>query len=348
MFDRTMSSLKNITHGMPTGFLLSALLLAATVPMTQIANANTNSSHIILNNKAVINNANNCDSTENNSVKVKKPSSKYQREQQNISCMLSQLQAYQQKDNSVLQHYFSYKAQAWLTYANHEYSINSRTDAGSHALQLGSAILQALQKGTEHQLSLTTDIPQTSALMRPDLWATLTALTDSDGMSAAPRELAYSEVALIWAAADQCEYGLRSAGAHFRMADRWLEQAREAYVNTHDSKSNVALEERINRYFKQYAPLDMGDGQCRGQVLPINTHILSKETLSKDILHTLPLDTPPLNIESSSTEFLHIEVSRTIIASNIVSSSIMPHIISDTPTNPIVMPSPSTTYQLTY
>jgi hypothetical protein len=52
------------------------------------------------------------------------------------------------------------------------------------------------------------------------------------------------------------------------MADRWLEQAREAFVNTHDSTTNVALEGLIVRYYKEYAPLDSSDDICNGQVLP--------------------------------------------------------------------------------
>ena len=52
------------------------------------------------------------------------------------------------------------------------------------------------------------------------------------------------------------------------MADRWLEQAREAYVNNHDSKTNVALQDLIVRYYKQYAPLDAIADRCAGQILP--------------------------------------------------------------------------------
>jgi len=54
------------------------------------------------------------------------------------------------------------------------------------------------------------------------------------------------------------------------MADRWLEQAREAYVNENDSQTNVALETSIVSYYKQYAPLDASDDVCRGQDLTPN------------------------------------------------------------------------------
>lgn len=189
--------------------------------------------------------------------------------------MLTQLHIYQQNDKPARQQYLAYKAQAWLNYAYHEDSIKSTTAAGKQALLAGSAIFKALQNEDDENLNITTDIPSTSALMRPDLWATLSALKNSDGINDAPKELAFSEVALIWAAANQCENGYQQSGLHFRRADRWLEQAREAYINAHNSQTNVALEERINHYYKQYALLDPSPDVCRGQVLPSSTQALN-------------------------------------------------------------------------
>ena len=196
-------------------------------------------------------------------------SSKAQSVQQRaMDCMLNELQTYQQKNMSARQQYFAYKAQAWLNYANHKDSMNSRSDVGVEAAQTAENILQALKNDKVDELVLIEDIPSTSALMRPDLWATLSALKDSGGIDSAPREIAFSEVSLIWAATDQCERGAKSSNSHFRMADRWLEQGREAFVNAHDSKTNVALEELTVRYYEQYAPLDSTNDRCTGQVLP--------------------------------------------------------------------------------
>lgn len=192
-------------------------------------------------------------------------------QQRSISCMMVQLQQYQQQEYPARQQYLAYKAQAWLNYAHHQASTNSKTTTGRHAFQEGSNILTALNNGTDEQINLTPDIPKTSALMRPDLWATLNALKNSGGIALAPRELAFSEVTLVWAAAEQCAQGWQQSGTHFRMSERWLEQAREAYVNAHTSKENVALEERINRYFKQYESLDTGEDKCQGQVFPNTT-----------------------------------------------------------------------------
>ena len=190
-------------------------------------------------------------------------------QQRAMSCMLAELQQYQQKDKTAQQQYFAYKAQAWLNYAIHKDSINSRSPAGLEAAQSAEAILQALKKGSEKDIPLTQDIPESSALMRPDLWATLSALKVSGAIINAPRELAFSEVALIWAAHEQCEKKSRQAATHFRMADRWLEQAREAFINTHDDKTNVTVEALSVRYYEQYAPLDSTNDRCTGQILPL-------------------------------------------------------------------------------
>lgn len=192
-----------------------------------------------------------------------------------IDCKLAELKHFQDeainnatlstlsKSQAARQQYLAYKAQAWLNYATHENSIKSHTAAGNHALQSADIILQALKNSNEQTLDLNPDIPASSALMRPDLWAMLTALKESGGIEQAPRELAFSEVSLVWAAADCCEHGTRQSGSHFRMVDRWLEQAREAYINAHDSETNVALEAMTNRYYKQYALVDSNDDSCR-------------------------------------------------------------------------------------
>lgn len=187
--------------------------------------------------------------------------------QRSISCMQAQLQTYQQKSMSVRQQYFAYKAQAWLSYAIHKNSMNSRSGAGLQAEKMAEDILTVLNKGAEQDLPLIQDIPSNSTLMRPDLWATITALKESDGLASAPREIAFSEVSLIWAATDHCERGGRETGSQFRMADRWLEQAREAYVNAHDSQTNVALQELILSYYKKYVLLGASDEVCLGQAL---------------------------------------------------------------------------------
>jgi len=203
-----------------------------------------------------------------NSTETLAPSKAQSAQQRAMDCMLNELQTYQQKNMSAQQQYFAYKAQAWLNYATHKNSMNNRSDAGVEAAQTAENILQALKNDKVEELALIEDIPSTSALMRPDLWATLSALKDSGSINSAPREIAFSEVSLIWAATDQCERGAKSSNSHFRMADRWLEQAREAFVNTHDSTANVALEGLIVRYYKEYAPLDSSDDTCNGQILP--------------------------------------------------------------------------------
>ena len=222
--------------------------------------------------------------------------------QQAIACMQLQLKAYQLASMSARQQYFAYKAQAWLNYANHEDGIKSTTAAGDYAFNDAEMILQALQNGSEANLNLVNDIPETSALMRPDLWANVSALKDSGGIISAPRELAFSEVGLVWAAADHCEHGWRSSSSHFRMADRWLEQAREAFVNANDSAASVAMQDLTVSYFKQYESLDPSDDVCRGQVLssstqlPMALSIANAATInSVDVASTIPSTEPSVS-----------------------------------------------------
>ncbi len=243
--------------------IATSTVLVSTLLLTVASSTRAASS---INTDTTVNNAfENSDNYCLNNIEAKTYHTKYQSARRRaIDCMQTQLRAYQTIQSTTRQQYFAYKAQAWLNYAAHEDSIKSYTLAGTQALQAGATILKALQQTDEDLLSLTTDIPSTSALMRPDLWAIISALKDTGGIDSAPRELAFSEVSLVWAAADHCEHGARQSGSHFRMADRWLEQAREAYVNAHDSATNVALEALTDSYYKQYAPLDPSDDVCRG------------------------------------------------------------------------------------
>lgn len=239
--------------------LISGVLLLTAAMVTSASASN----HHVLPVAALKNDPSLCANLQTPSHSLKNKSAR----QRSINCMLSQLQTYQQKSMSARQQYFAYKAQAWLNYATHKNSMNSRSDVGLRAEKMAENILTVLNKGTEQDLPLIQDIPTNSTLMRPDLWATLSALKDNDGIASAPREIAFSEVSLIWAAADYCERGDRESGSQFRMADRWLEQAREAYVNAHDSDTNVALETLIVSYYKKYELLASSDDVCLGQVL---------------------------------------------------------------------------------
>ncbi|MGB2140517.1 MAG: hypothetical protein ACPHVZ_09160 [Psychrobacter sp.] len=277
--------------------LSSSLLLA--LGLTTLTSAQA---AISLNENAKISpvtTANYCNDNADNNEPASRYTTFQSPRQRAIACMQLQLKEYQLASMNAEQQYFAYKAQAWLNYANHEDSINSTTAAGDYAFNDAQMILQALQEGQEDKLDLMTDIPETSALMRPDLWANISALKDSGGIASAPRELAFSEVSLVWAAADHCEHGFRSSGSHFRMADRWLEQAREAFVNANDSAASLAMQELAVSYYEQYKSLDPSDDVCRGQVLtpampaPISLSITDAATADRiNIASTIPSTEP--------------------------------------------------------
>ena len=103
--------------------------------------------------------------------------------------------------------------------------------------------------------------------MRPDLWAYLSALQEKGATTLTPREMAFAEVSLLWAATAQCARGWRESTPHFRMASRYLMQADIAYRN-HNPEDSAALSDLIQRYYQAYLPLDSTDDKCQGQVLP--------------------------------------------------------------------------------
>ena len=287
---------------------LSAITLVAFLPLAQAADNNPNNKNLAHVTTSTVSYCYDDKSAQNAHTKSQRS------EQQTIDCLLTELASYQQNPLTTRQQYFAYKAQAWLNYASYENSIKSHSSAGSHALKAAATILQKLQSNADKDLSLTTDIPSTSALMRPDLWATVSALKsstldNSNSKIIAPRELAFSEVALIWAAAEQCAHGGHQSGTHFRMAERWLEQAREAYVNAHGSKTNVALENSIVDYYKQYAPSDPQDDICRGQSLPLTSHTansndVKKSPLAQSITLKMTMPTAKYNIGHETIKHL--------------------------------------------
>ena len=188
-----------------------------------------------------------------------------------IDCMFTALKPYQQTQSVSSQAhnidnnsaYFAYKAQAWLAYAYSEDSEKSLTSAGAYALNEGLNILTKLQDNKAEQLALTTDIPPTSAIMRPDLWASLVALKKSDAIADNPRKLAFAEVQLVWAAAEYCERGWRHSNEHFWAAQRLLDNTQEDFINAQKDEDKIRqFQQDTLTMFKIFEPLDTGDDQC--------------------------------------------------------------------------------------
>lgn len=105
--------------------------------MTSVASASHHTPEV-----AVTHDATHCA----NDVQTQSHHPKYQSTRQRaMNCMLTELQAYQQKNMSARQQYFAYKAQAWLNYALHQDSMNSRSPAGQQAAQAAETILITLK-----------------------------------------------------------------------------------------------------------------------------------------------------------------------------------------------------------
>lgn len=177
----------------------------------------------------------------------------------------SHIADYQQTGDNLKLH-AAYKALAWLTYANYEYHMNSRAASKNIAWQNAYTLIDQLARN-QLPADILTDVPSHSALMRPDLWAYLSALQEKGANALTPREMAFAEVSLIWAGTEQCTHGWRQSTPHFRMASRYLMQANTAHRNHYPDDSAV-LSDLIQRYYQAYLPLDNQDDVCRGQSLP--------------------------------------------------------------------------------
>lgn len=200
-----------------------------------------------------------------------------------IECITSQLLNFQAPNVSAHQRYLAYKAEAWLDYAYRNDGISNPITIRSQAQYSAMTILQALRSDDKKQIERHLQVPSYSIIMRPDLWAVLSALKNAGGIENAAHDLAYSEVALIGATNDYCLYNHidRDHGIGFRNAERWLEQARENYVETHDSQTNVALENQTVGYFKQFEKSQVSNDHCNSLNLPFNQQILTIENTTR-------------------------------------------------------------------
>lgn len=188
-----------------------------------------------------------------------------------IDCMMTELRAYQQPSQASMTRYYAYKAQAWLIYAYSEDSEKSGSGAGNIALNKGVNLLTALRDNRTARLNPTSDIPETSSLMRPDLWATLMTLKDHDGMSIAPREMAFSEVKLIWAGSEGCERGWRHSREHFSAAQHWINQAYVATFNTQTDAEQQSAAQAVNSRQNTYQTLMTEQAQCQAVAMGSET-----------------------------------------------------------------------------
>ncbi|NWK74560.1 OmpA family protein [Acinetobacter sp. SwsAc6] len=119
---------------------------------------------------------------------------------------------------SGIERYQLAKAEAWLSYANHEYSERGFTSAGKEAY------VQANQLVEPSNINLVTQIISPSQVMRRDLWWQIEYLKQRGALDAEPQALANAEVMLVWAAAEYCELGWRHAREHFISAERQLQK----------------------------------------------------------------------------------------------------------------------------
>lgn len=187
-----------------------------------------------------------------------------------VFCIRKQLQAYQSEHQPINTRFQAYKADAWLSYVGHEDSEASLTKAGHYALNEALSILEALKTNQVDKLPLTADIPPTSGLQRPDLWASLLTIKQTPAFATLVKTVADSEVKLIWAEAEFCEFGWRHSREHYSAADRWVATAELTALNTSgvDKQSFNTLKTQYLARLKPLAGTKDSKEICRGAVLP--------------------------------------------------------------------------------
>lgn len=187
-----------------------------------------------------------------------------------VFCIREQLQPYQAEHQPINTRFQAYKADAWLSYVGHEDSEASLTKAGHYALNEALSILEALKTNQVDKLPLTADIPPTSGLQRPDLWASLLTIKQTPAFTPLVKTVADSEVKLIWAEAEFCEFGWRHSREHYSAADRWVSAAELTALNTAgvDKQAFSDIKSQYLALTKSLAATENSKDSCRGAVLP--------------------------------------------------------------------------------
>jgi len=187
-----------------------------------------------------------------------------------VFCIREQLKPYQAEHQPINTRFQAYKADAWLSYVAHERNEASLTKASRYALAEALSIVEALKTNQVDKLPLTADIPPTSGLQRPDLWASLLTIKQTPAFTPLVKTVADSEVKLIWAEAEFCEFGWRHSREHYNTVDRWVATAELTALNTSgvDKQSFNTLKTQYLARLKPLVATKNSKESCRGAVLP--------------------------------------------------------------------------------
>lgn len=183
-------------------------------------------------------------------------------------CLHEQLAKFQADTQPTVVRYQASKAKAWLIYAAHEKSEGSITQSGRYALREALAIWHGLTTQQVDKLPLSSDILPTSGLQRADLWAALLAMKQTPAaFDLAYKDIANSEVKLIWGEAEYCEMGWIHAREHYSAAARWVRRAEVTALNQDKLELDNYLALR-QRYLDAMLPIHNSEKTCQGAVLP--------------------------------------------------------------------------------
>lgn len=117
------------------------------------------------------------------------------------------------------------KAQCWLDVGFHEYSRNDRSAFPQAALDESEKLIRAMEDGGT-ALPTRTALVNDAARLRPDLWATATALRTQAGWPCSQAKAACAEVELVHAGNEFRQLGWRHARPYIQIAEDLLGDAK--------------------------------------------------------------------------------------------------------------------------
>lgn len=169
-------------------------------------------------------------------------------------------------------HYHLAKARAWLDLATSEYHQTDTSGALPAAINQAEILIVALEK---NQTSISTDTPMDfpgSEKVRHDLWEKVTLIKKQGNYICGQRQLAESEVQLVWAGHEKLESGWSHAENYAKIAENSIAAA-QAAIEACNGMTNVTSSPIATPSSPDAIPKPIAQ-----------THVLEKITLSADAL----------------------------------------------------------------
>jgi outer membrane protein OmpA-like peptidoglycan-associated protein len=202
-----------------------------------------------------------------------------------LPLLLEKISALQQRADKLAfgepgaNNYHLAKARIWLDMATSEYHQTDTSGALLAAITQAETILTALEnKQTDISTDMPADFPG-SEKVRPDLWEKIASIKNKGDYVCGQRQIAESEVQLIWAGHEKVESGWSHAEAYARIAESSITEAQVAINICNGAAPSVSSNTVVIPVAPGPAPVSAAI-----PVHDVTTHVIEKITLSADAL----------------------------------------------------------------